>query len=131
MSALTKAELSEFQVQLNVWQARLRGDVKDLTEGAFEGNSGESRSPTHLAELGSENFEQDFTLDLIHNEQEVLDEVSLAIAKFAKGTYGVCERCAAEGKPEKKTFIPKARLKAIPWAKNCVDCERVCEKENR
>lgn len=131
MSALTKTELDEFQTQLNIWQARLRGDVRDLTQGAFEGNAGESRSPNHPAELGSENFEQDFTLDLIHNEQEVLDDVSFAISKLQKGSFGICERCVAEGKPEKKSFIPKARLKAIPWAKNCVDCEREREKENQ
>lgn len=129
--SLTQAELTQLQQQLQFLQARLRGDVQDIASSAFGGEQGESRSPTHLAELGSENFEQDFALDLIRNEQDTLSEIALALAKFSRGTFGLCEGCLAEGVPEKKAVIPKARLKAIPWARNCVECERKRETHIR
>jgi len=122
--SLTQTELSQLQQQLQLLQARLRGDVQDIASSAFGGDQGESRTPQHLAELGSENFEQDFALDLIRNEQETLTEIAAALNKFSRGTYGLCEGCLAEGVPEKKANIAKARLKAIPWARNCVECER-------
>jgi len=124
MAALTKAELSEFRQQLEAIQARIRGDVRDLADGAFDRDSSESRSPTHPAELGSENFEQDFALNLISNEQDILADISDALEKIDNGTYGLCEGCQAEGTTGERGHIPKARLKAIPWTRNCVECER-------
>lgn len=44
-----------------------------------------------------------------------VDEIDRALAKMDAGTYGVCERC---GQP-----IPKARLKALPYAALCVACK--------
>lgn len=123
MAALTKAELGEFRKQLESIQARIRGDVRDLADGAFDRDAGESRSPTHPAELGSENFEQDFALNLISNEQDILADIADALDKIENGSYGLCEGCQVEGST-KKSYIPKARLKAIPWTRNCVECER-------
>lgn len=130
MPLLTKTDLKSFRDQLRMLQARLRGDVKDLAIGAFE-RDGESRSPTHMAELGSENYEQDFALDLIRNEQETLGEISAALARIDGGQFGMCEACLEEGKTDRKSCIPKTRLRAIPWARNCVECERKREAQYR
>lgn len=124
MTELTKVELNEYRSKLREIQARIKGDVRDLTEETLGSDKSESRTPTHPAELGSEAYEQDFSLSLIRNEEEVLAEVALALKKIDAGTFGQCERCLEEGKTAKKALIPKARLKAIPWAKNCVECER-------
>lgn len=127
--ALTKAEVTIYQRQLQMLSARLRGDVESIGEEAFGREDAESKSPTHMAELGSENYEQDFALDLIRNEQETLIEISAALGKVEKGTFGLCEGCLEEGKTERKSAIPKTRLKAIPWARNCVECERKRETQ--
>ena len=126
--ALSKTELAQFRKQLLSISARLRGDVDNIADGAF-GREDESRTPTHPAELGSDNYEQDFALDLIHNEQETLREISAALQKIEKGTFGMCEGCCEEGKTGRKAVIPKTRLKAIPWARNCVECERKREAQ--
>ncbi|MGZ0162911.1 MAG: hypothetical protein ACKVII_03275, partial [Planctomycetales bacterium] len=78
--ALSKTELAQFRSRLLSISGRLRGDVDNITDGAF-GREEESRSPTHPAELGSDNYEQDFALDLIHNEQETLKEISSALKR--------------------------------------------------
>ncbi|NQV24971.1 MAG: hypothetical protein HQ518_11455 [Rhodopirellula sp.] len=126
--SLSKMELAQFQKQLLLVSGRLRGDVDNITDGAF-GREEDSRSPTHPAELGSDNYEQDFALDLIHNEQETLKEISSALKRIEDETFGLCEGCAEEGKTGRKALIPKTRLKAIPWARNCVECERKRETQ--
>lgn len=128
----SKNEFDEFQSLLEAIRGRLRGDVTQLTNealGADRGDMGsESKSPTHMAELGSETFEQDFALSLVENEQETLAEIGAALEKIKDGTYGLCEACLAEGKNPSQAAIPKARLRAIPYARNCVACERIKER---
>lgn len=126
--ALSASDLEQFRNHLLGISARLRGDVDHITDGAF-GRDDDSRTPTHPAELGSDNYEQDFALDLIHNEQETLKEISAALKKIDEESYGLCEGCVEEGKTGRKAVIPKTRLKAIPWARNCVECERKREAQ--
>lgn len=119
-------ELSTFRSMLCMLQARLRGDVEQLKEEAFSGSEagGDQRSSNHMAEMGSDAWDLDFSLQLVENDQGVLDEISHALKKIDNGTYGLCELCLEQGLPETKAKIPKARLQAIPHARNCVDCER-------
>ena len=127
---LKKKELEEFRQHLLGLKARLQGDVEDLTDGALENASasGDSKSPTHIAELGTEAFEQEFALSLIASEREVLEEIDDALKRIEEGTYGLCEGCRAEGKSPSRSIIPKTRLRAIPSARNCVNCERKREE---
>lgn len=127
---MKKDEIEKFKALLQSIQAQLRGDVQQLTDETLNrGDAGvESKSPTHLAELGSDAYEQDFSLRFIENEQETLDEISAALQRIEKGTYGMCETCLQNGVPTSKAAILKARLKAIPYARNCVECERKREK---
>ena len=119
-------ELSAFRSMLRLLQARLRGDVEQLKEEAFSGSEagGDQRSSNHMAEMGSDAWDLDFSLQLVENDQGVLDEITHALKKIDSGTYGLCELCLEQGLPETKAKIPKARLQAIPHARNCVDCER-------
>ncbi len=125
---LKKTEIAEFKALLENLQARLRGDVQQLTTEALgtdrEDGGTESKSPTHMAELGSETFEQDFALSLVVNQQETLSEIKVALEKIKDGTFGLCEVCLKEGKTAAHSLIRKERLKAIPYARNCVECER-------
>ena len=82
----------------------------------------------HMAELGTETNEQDFVLGIMERDQEVLGEISAALKRVEAGTYGQCEGCVSEGKAPSRCGIPKLRLKAIPWARNCVDCARKTER---
>ena len=125
---LTKTELQRYQSTLAGIRARLRGDVAGLTSGALDREK-ENSSPTDMAELGSDAWEQDFALDLIGKDENTLRAVIEALKKLDDGTFGLCEGCVDEGKPKTKCNIPKARLKAIPWTTNCVECERKREKQ--
>lgn len=128
---LKKTELTEFKHLLLTLRSRIRGDVQHMQDEALDrpDNGGDSKSPTHLAELGTETYEQDFALRRVENEQEVLEEIDEALRRVDSGIFGLCLACQEQGKTPAKSLIPKARLRVIPYARNCVECERRREDE--
>jgi len=125
---LKNKDLDQFRELLLSLQARLRGDVQTLSSGAL-GAVSESKSPTHMAELGTETYEQDFSLRVMESDQEVLKEIKAALKRIDEGTYGVCEGCMKQGKAPSKCYIPKTRLKVIPHARFCVACAEKLERQ--
>ena len=76
--------------------------------------------PTHPADIGTDNYEQEFSLGLLESERALLAEIDEALERIDKGTYGVC---LGTGEP-----IGKPRLHARPWAKYCIEYARLIEK---
>lgn len=108
-----------FKNTLHKMRARLRGDVEAITENALQKNRmGASidgtTMPIHMADIGTDNFEQEFSLSLVMSESETLEQIEEALERINRETYGDCEECGAR--------IPKARLHAIPYAPLCVHC---------
>jgi RNA polymerase-binding transcription factor DksA len=77
----------------------------------------------HMADAGTDNFDRDFALSLVSNEQEALFEIEEAIKRIRAGTYGNCE---LTGKP-----IAKDRLLAVPFARYSVESQTEIEKMKR
>ena len=75
-----------------------------------------------MADMGSDQYEQDFSLSLMANEEEVLEQIEAALVRIAEGTYGVCEECGSK--------IPKMRLNAIPYTAYCVKCAEMVQRGN-
>jgi DnaK suppressor protein len=120
-----KNDLKAFKEQLLRLRARLRGDVSQMAEAALnknrtEANGNLSRMPIHMADIGSDNFEQEFTLSLMANEGDTLAKIEAALERLEEGSYGLCEECGVK--------IPKARLEAIPYATLCVKCAAQAER---
>lgn len=104
---------------------RLLDDIEfhasdNLKRTQKEASSDLSAYSFHMADAGTDNFDREFALSMVSNEQELLNEVNDALKRLENGTYGVCEMC---GKP-----IPKARLDAIPWTRYTVECQSELEK---
>ena len=76
--------------------------------------------PIHMADLGTDNYEQEFALGLMDSERKLLREIDDALQRIEEGTYGICE---ATGEP-----IATNRLKAKPWARYCVEYARKLEQ---
>jgi DnaK suppressor protein len=117
MHHMKKAEMKVYRERLLDIRARLRGDVTSMAHAALRksGADGEASSmPIHMAELGSDNYEQEFTLSLLANEEDRLGMIESALQRIESGDYGQCEQC--EG------TIPKTRLNAIPYTPVCVKC---------
>jgi RNA polymerase-binding transcription factor DksA len=77
----------------------------------------------HMADAGTDNFDREFALSLVSNEQDALYEIEEALRRLDAGTYGLCEICE---KP-----IRKERLEAVPFARFCVHCQAQVEKDRR
>ena len=117
-SGLTRSEIQEYHKHLSQKRCELIGDVEALENDART-DSGDHFSPEHMADIGSNNYDQEFTLGLVESEQRLLREIDEALARIENRTYGVC---AVKGTP-----IGKPRLDAKPWAKYCIEVAR--EKE--
>ena len=61
-----------------------------------------------------------FLADLEGRERQELYDIQAATARLATGTFGQCETCGAA--------IPLSRLRAVPWARHCLACQK---KEER
>ncbi|MEQ8762950.1 MAG: TraR/DksA C4-type zinc finger protein [Planctomycetota bacterium] len=117
---MRKADLERFKKLLLQKRAQLTGNVSQMQDETLKGG-GQDVSVDHMADHGSDNFEQDFTLGLIENEQETIREIDDALEKIEAGTYGACEECDQS--------VPVPRLRVIPWARLCVECQRSKETE--
>lgn len=121
---LPEGEWQSFRDRLTKMRARLRGDVDAMTDAALNKNSldasnDNSTMPIHMADVGSDNYEQEQTLSFMQSESGILRRVEDALAKIKEGTYGICEMCECQ--------IPKVRLQAIPYAAYCVRCAEQLE----
>lgn len=116
---LTREDLKKFRQTLLEKRAELVGDVSLLEDQALRSTE-EDVSVDHMADHGSDSFEQDQTIGLIERENEVLRDIHDALRKIKAGGYGVCEEC--DGR------IKKARLRALPYARLCLDCQMAAEQ---
>lgn len=121
--------MKKLREALLVLRASILESSRKLADEALKG-SGQDFSVDHMADHGTDNFEQDFSLSLLEGETELFREIQRAIDKIdGKGDlpYALCENCAdeqpAEDSPERCgtcPWIPLGRLEAVPYARLCV-----------
>ena len=75
----------------------------------------------HMADMASDVSERDLQLQLASGERELLLQIEEALKRMETGEYGMCLACGKK--------ISKTRLKAIPHAQNCLECQRKEEKK--
>ncbi len=118
--SLSKSDLQYFRNLLLEKRREILGDVGSMESEAFKGGSNLSNMPIHMADVGTDNFEQEFTLGLIESERQILREIQDALARIDDGSFGICQ---GTGKP-----IPRVRLEAVPWAKYTIEFSRMLEQ---
>jgi RNA polymerase-binding transcription factor DksA len=116
---MTGAELQRYRERLVALAERLQGRVTGLVNEACRQAGGEasgslSNAPMHLADLGTDAFEQELSLRLLENEEDLLTLTHEAVRRIDDGTFGYCVVC------EKK--IPDERLQVVPYTPYCVGC---------
>jgi RNA polymerase-binding transcription factor DksA len=114
-----KTEMKVYKERLVALRARLRGDVHAMADAALKKTRSEasgdlSYMPIHMADMGTDNFEQEFTLSLMQTEEHTLEAIEVALERIEDGVYGTCVECGCR--------IPKTRLNAIPHTPYCVKC---------
>lgn len=111
---MTKPDFTPHREELLALRARLRGDTAQMEDDALKDHGKTTSIPTDMAELGSDNADQELTFSLLGSDKDTLDQIEAAIQRIEDGSYGRCDECGEQ--------IPKARLDAIPYAAECVRC---------
>lgn len=120
-SPYTKRQLEKFREILLTKRRELLGDIDSMENEALKSQSGSlSHLPQHMAEQGSETYEQSLSLDLAAADRVLIREIDAALERIAERTYGLCEMT---GKP-----ISKERLAELPWARYSIEAAREMER---
>lgn len=115
-------DLQHFRELLLNKRREILGDVSSMEREALSENKSDlSNLPVHMADQGTDAYEQEFTLGLVENNRALLKDINDAMAKIQNGTYGLCEGTA---KP-----ISRPRLEAIPWVRYSMEFAQMREKK--
>lgn len=122
---LSSAEIEHFKELLFQKRREILESVSEiegeaLRKSRLDASGDLSSMPIHMADLGTDNFEQEFSLELMDSERKLLTEINDALDRIENGTYGICE---GTGKP-----ISKARLEAQPWARYSIEYAKMLEE---
>ena len=94
--------------------ASVQGKIRDVrSEG------GKDRDVLDQGESSEVDIQEDIEFALIQMKSETLNKIDAAIRRLEEGTYGDCFECGDE--------ISEARLRALPFAVRCKDCEEARE----
>jgi RNA polymerase-binding protein DksA len=122
---LTEEEIAHYRELLHEKRKEMLGDVNHIEDEALKKSrldaSGDlSSMPIHMADIGTDNYEQEFSLNLLDSERKILREIEFALARIDEESFGICE-ITGRG-------ISKARLEARPWARYCIEYAKLVEK---
>ena len=122
-----KDEYAPYKKLLLSLREKLVGKVDYMQEETLKKSrqdaSGDlSNVPIHMADVGTDNYERELMIELIQNGEDGVRNIDDALERIEEGTFGICDAC------EKK--INKERLKAVPYASLCINCQREEELGN-
>jgi DnaK suppressor protein len=124
-SRLTAADIEHFKQMLLEKREEILSNVNEMQDETLKKSrlnaAGDlSSMPIHMADIGTDNYDQEFTLGLMDSERKMLKEIDDALQRIEQNAYGLCEGTGKQ--------IPKARLEAQPWARYCVEYARELEQ---
>ena len=105
-------------------QAEVQGKMRDVREEGTWG--GKLNEVLDAVESSEADIQEDIEFALIQMKSETLNKINDALVRLERGNYGYCFDCAEE--------IAQKRLRALPFAVRCKDCEEareVAEQRNR
>ncbi|NLX06450.1 MAG: TraR/DksA family transcriptional regulator [Phycisphaerae bacterium] len=116
--ACNKTQLEQYRKMLEERREELVSSVRsyaeDVPDVGLQGASGDS------ADHASNDYAVELFGAILEKQAGTLEEVDRALGKVQAGEYGLCESCG-------EAIVAK-RLKVIPWARYCRDCQ---EKQDR
>lgn len=100
-----------------------RRDILSEVQGRIRGVRAEGSEKPHdvmdPGETSEVDIQEDIEFALIQMKAETLNKINEALSRLEEGTYGHCFECGDE--------IAEARLRALPFAVRCKDCEEARE----
>ena len=90
-----------------------------IRDARTEGFAGKTNDVLDAGESSEADIQEDIEFALIQMKAETLNKITEALARLEEGSYGYCFECGAE--------ISEQRLRALPFAVRCKDCEEARE----
>jgi DnaK suppressor protein len=117
---MRKERLTYFKKQLLEKQRQLTDEVGKT---ALYGKDQEDDSIKDLGDQANTAYTREFFFELGNGDRRLLRDVVSALQRIDDGNFGTCERCGEA--------IAEKRLEALPFARYCIECQRVVEEEER
>ncbi|MDP3704215.1 MAG: TraR/DksA C4-type zinc finger protein [Candidatus Omnitrophota bacterium] len=125
--ALSRQQLKQFRQLLIAERAKVAGEIKSIAKNTAKSPrdaSGDLSAYTiHMADMAADSYEREVSMNIVSSEQEVLYQIDDALKLMDEGAFGVCQQC---NKP-----ITMSRLKAVPYASLCIQCQRAKEQKSK
>ena len=98
-----------------------RQEIMDLYEHDLrEGQRASDEGSEDVVDRANSAYNREFMFSLSGTERDTLFMIEEALGRLDDGGFGTCSNCEND--------IPVARLKAVPWARYCIDCQELDEK---
>lgn len=117
---LKKTQIAHFRKKLLEKRRQLEEEVG---RSALYGKGQEDDSIKDLGDQATTAYTREFLFELGNGDRRLLKEVLEALHKLEEGSFGACERCGEA--------IAERRLEALPFARYCIDCQRLVEQEEK
>lgn len=121
---LPKKELDIYKKMLLQLRGKIAGDLQQIEGDTLSGNQpNNSGELSDVADMATDNYDRELNIGLASNEQQLLNDIDVALKRIEEGTYGVCEIYG--------TAIPKKRLLAMPYTRLSIKAQEEEEKDKR
>ena len=117
---MKKERVAHFKKRLLEKQRQL---AEEVGKTALYGKDQEDDSIKDLGDQANTAYTREFFFELGNGDRRLLRDVVAALQKIDDGSFGSCERCGES--------ISDKRLDALPFARYCIDCQRLVEEEER
>ena len=120
----SKTKLAQFRISIEKRMEEIAADMGDIHDGILDnGNNSEGLSQdsvfsVHMADAGTDSFEQEKNYILMGRESDYYKNLEIALDRIDDGIFGICKICSE--------LIPEERMLEVPNATKCVGCK---EKE--
>lgn len=123
--ALSKEQGKHFRQLLITERAKLTDEIKsiahDATTSPRDASGDLSGYTVHMADMAADTYERELSMNIASSEQQILYQIDDALKRLEDGSFGVCQQCSQP--------ISMSRLKAVPYASLCIDCQRAKEQK--
>ena len=122
---IARTRYSELKQMLDDRRREIQAEVQGKMRGVREEGSwgGKLNEVLDAVESAEADIQEDLEFALVQMKSETLNKISDALTRLEQGDYGDCYECGEE--------IAEKRLRALPFAVRCKDCEEAKEVAER
>ncbi len=125
--ALSKDQLKTFRQLLITERVKFADEIRSIARDAARSPSAASADGAsynvHVSDMAADTYDRELSTNMVSAEQEVLYQIDDALKRLDEGAFGVCAECQHP--------ITMSRLKAVPYASLCIECQRKKEQTNK